>query len=354
MISMKSALLGLGLAIAMAGVASAETMLRYSEAGPNRGARAKALQYFLDEASRMTEGQLTFDVHWGGALLKWSAVLNGVAAGAADMGTVIAPYSPKQLQGLAIGDLPISSSDTWVGLRAMHELMTTNEQLKDFLAKENVIFLSNFTSTGTQFECTGDHKIETADDFKGLTVRATGTVGKALNELGANVVNMTFDKVYQALDSGLVDCAAGYYYTNRAFRHYEIVDHITEANWGQVGGFALVMNKDVWEDLPAEYQNAIMTAGSQMIDEFARIQIETINDVKAGLASGEIGRQVPVVALDDAERAKLLAMTDKYVQEWISDMTERGYDGQAIWDQYAVLVDKYADELNTKGYPWAR
>jgi len=354
MFSMKSALLGLGLTVAMAGVSSAETVLRYSEAGPNRGARAKALQYFLDETTRMTDGQLTFDVHWGGALLKWAAVLNGVSAGAADMGTIIAPYNPNQLQGLAIGDLPISSSDTWVGLRAMHELMTTNAQLQDFLAKENVVFLSNFTSTATQFECTGDHKIEKVEDFKGLTVRATGTVGQALNEIGANVVNMTFDKVYQALDSGLVDCAAGYYYTNRAFRHYEIVNHISEANWGQVGGFALIMNKDVWEDLPQNQQEAIMAAGSNMIDEFARIQIETIDDVKAGLASGEIGRQVPVVPLAEEERAKLLALTDKYVQEWISDMTARGYDGQAIWDQYAGLVDKYAEELKTQGYPWAR
>ncbi|QDG75000.1 C4-dicarboxylate TRAP transporter substrate-binding protein [Labrenzia sp. PHM005] len=354
MISIKSAVLGLGLSVAMAGVSSAGTELRYSEAGPNRGARAKALQYFLDEASRRTDGELTFDVHWGGALLKWSAALNGIAAGAADMGTVIAPYAPKQLQGLAIGDLPISSSDTWVGLRAMHELLTTNAQLKDFLAKENVVFLSNFTSTGTQFECTGDHKIEKVEDFDGLTVRATGTVGKALNEIGANVVNMTFDKVYQALDSGLVDCAAGYYYTNRAFRHYEIINHITEANWGQVGGFALIMNKHVWEDLPPEHQEAVMAAGSNMVDEFARIQLATINDVKAGLASGEIGRKVPVVPLAEEERVKLLALSDKYVQKWIDDMTGRGYDGQGIWDEYAGLVDKYAAELDAKGYPWDR
>lgn len=351
---LKSAAIGLGLGLAVAATASAETYLRYSEAGPNRGARAKALQSFLDEASSRTEGQLVFDVHWGGALLKWSAALSGIGAGAADMGTVIAAYSPKQLQGLSIGDLPIASSDTWVGLRAMHELMTTNEQLKEFLAKENVVFLSNFTSTGVQFECAGDHKIETVEDFKGLTVRATGITGKALNEIGANVVNMTFDKVYQALDSGLVDCAAAYYYTNRAFRHYEIANFIAETNWGQIGGFALVMNKDVWDDLPADYQGAIMTAGSNMVDEFARIQLETITDVKAGLASGEIGRQVPVVPMAEEERAKLLALTEKYVQEWIEDMSARGYDGQAIHDEYAVLVGKYSDELEAKGYPWER
>ncbi len=255
---------------------------------------------------------------------------------------------------MAIGDLPIASSNTWVGLRATHELLTTNEQLKDFLAKENVVFLSNFTSTGTQFECTGDHKIETVDDFKGLTVRATGTVAKALNEIGANVVNMTFDKVYQALDSGLVDCAAGYYYTNRAFRHYEIVNHIAETNWGQVGGFALIINKDVWGGLPADQQEALLAAGSNMVDEFARIQIATIDDVKAGLKSGEIGRQVPVVPMAEEERVKLLALSEKYVQKWIDDMTARGYDGQAIWDEYAGLVDKYAAELESKGYPWDR
>ncbi|MTH96193.1 ABC transporter substrate-binding protein [Roseibium sp. RKSG952] len=351
---MKSVLLGLGLSAAVAGAAAADTVLRYSEAGPNRGARAKALEYFLDETTRMTDGQLQFDVHWGGALLKWSAALNGISAGAADMGTVIAPYAPKQLQGLAIGDLPIETSDPWVGLRAMFELMTTNAQLKDFLTRENVVFLSNFTSTGTQFECIGDHRIESVEDFEGLTVRATGIAGKALNELGANVVNMTFDKVYQALDSGLVDCAAGYYYTNRALRHYEIVNYISETNWGQVGGFALVMNKDVWEDLPPAHQTALRTAGSNMVDEFARIQLATIAEVKAGLQTGDIGRKVPVVPMAEAERAKLLALTDSYVQEWISDMTARGYDGQGIWDDYTALVAKYTSELEEDGYPWDR
>jgi len=352
--SITSAIAGLGLGFAALTTASAETVLLYSEAGPNRGARSVALKYFLDETTRKTGGELSFDVHWGGALLKWSAALNGIAAGAADMGTVIAAYAPKQLQGLGIGDLPIASTDTWVGLRAMHELMTTNDQLADFLAKENVVFLSNFSSTGVQFECAGDYKIETVEDFDGLAVRATGITGKALNELGANVVNMTFDKVYQALDSGLVDCAAGYYYTNRAFRHYEIVNHITEANWGQIGGFALIMNKDVWDGLPAAHQEAVRTAGSDMVDEFARIQLATIKEVKEGLASGEIGRQVPVMPLADGERAKLLALTDTYVEEWITDMTVRGYDGQAIWDDYSALVDKYAAELDAKGYPWTR
>ncbi len=92
----KPAVIGLTMAALTASASFAETVLRYSEAGPNRGARAKALEYFLEEASSKSGGQLGFDVHWGGALLKWSAALNGIAAGAADMGTVIAPYAPKQ------------------------------------------------------------------------------------------------------------------------------------------------------------------------------------------------------------------------------------------------------------------
>ena len=35
-------------------------------------------------------------------------------------------------------------------------------------------------------------------------------------------------------------------------------------------------------------------------------------------------------------------------------MTGRGYDGQEIWDEYVGLVDKYAAELDAKGYPWDR
>ena len=183
--TMKFRTLALGLVLALAGAAqaSAEIVLRYAEAGPNRGTRADAVQFFADEVERLSGGDIKIDIHWGGALLKWSGVMNGV------------------------------------------------------------VYLSNFSTTGVQFECTTGNQILTVDDIKGKRIRATGTYTNVLAELGADTVSMTFGEVYQALDTGLVDCLASYFYTMRAYKTYEVVESVTRVDWGQLLGFAIVINE---------------------------------------------------------------------------------------------------------------
>lgn len=175
----------------------AETVLRYTDGGPNRGTRAKAQEYFAQEVERLSGGDLKIDIHWGGALLKWKAAVNGISAGTADMGAVLSVYSPKQTKAMAIGDLPIGeSSDPWVGMRAMYDLLHGNEELKKSLAKQNLVYISNFHTTGVQLECAGDKKITKISDIDGTKMRASGVYSKVLKDLGANIVSLTYGKVY--------------------------------------------------------------------------------------------------------------------------------------------------------------
>ncbi|MGO1500706.1 MAG: C4-dicarboxylate TRAP transporter substrate-binding protein [Marinobacter sp.] len=350
----KSMLAGCVLGLLAASHISAATVLRFAEGSPNRGARAAAVQFLADEVERLSGGDLKFQIHWGGALLKYSAILDGVNSGTADIGSVLSAYEPKKLKGLGIGDLPLENADPWVGMRAMYELMTTNEQLQAMMAKQNVVYVSNFTTTGVQFECTGDHQILTVEDIAGKRMRASSTYAKVLDDLGANMVNLTYDEVYQALDSGLIDCTAGHFFTMRTYKTFEVTDHITRADWGQNLGFVVAMNRDIWNDLAPEQQQLMREAGSNMVDYYAKQQIDEIDKTAKGLTTGTIGRKVPITTMDPQERQKLIDATQKYVKVWIEDVTRDGLDGQAIWDQYTALVTKYEQERDQRGYPWER
>lgn len=349
----KSTMMGLALA-SMATMASAETVLRYTDGGPNRGARAAAQTYFAEQVEELSGGDLKLDIHWGGALLKFKAALGGIGAGTADLGAVIAVYTPNELKAMTIGDLPGANSDAWVGMRAMYELMTTNDQMKDVLAKQNVVYIGNFTTTAVQMECAPGHDIKTVADIKGKKMRASGVYAKVLGELGATMVNMTYDKVYQALDSGLIDCSAGYVYTTKAYKLHEVADTMTLTNWGQVAGFGIVMNKDTFEEMTPEQQGVMLEAGSKMTDHFAQLQIEDFDSTIAAMKSGELGTKVTVTPMVEEERAKLFAAGEPFVTSWKSDMNAAGYDGDGIYDQFQGLVAKYTAERDDKGYPWAR
>ncbi|MBJ6136079.1 hypothetical protein [Marinobacter litoralis] len=145
------------LSLALTTSVSAATQLRFAEGSPNRGARADAVNHFMEDVTQLSGGDLSFDTHWAGALLNYKSMVQGVAGGTADMGTMLAAYNPQKLRSLTIGDVPTPYSDPWVGMRAV------------------------------------------------------GNFAKILDDLGANLVNLNIGDAYQAYDTGLVDCGASYF-----------------------------------------------------------------------------------------------------------------------------------------------
>ncbi len=345
-----AAVMAMGL---LSGAAVAETVLIHGEAGPNRGARAKALQWFADEVGARSNGDLKYDIQWGGALFKANAALQSVADGVADSGTVIAVYYPQEMSVYGIADLPFENPDAWVGMRATDEFMRTNEGAIQDLANKNLVYIGTFTTSAVHIGCKGG-AIRTVDDIKGKKVRGTGAYGKVFGELGANMVSMSIYKAYQGLDTGLIDCSQGYSYAMNALKQYEVVDSYTLLNWGQVGGVGLFMNKDVYDGLSDSQKDIIMTTGRDMSDYFGKILTAANEAAVANMAKGVDGRKVEIIELPAEERAKLVAAGEKYLGAWKDQVGKAGMDGSAMLDSYMSLIGKYSDERDTKGYPWAR
>lgn len=339
----------LGLAATMAGEATAKT-LRFAEFQPNRGIRAEALKWFAAELEKRTGGSLKIEFHWGKSLLSTKAVLQGIGAGVADMGSIVGFFTPKKLRGYNIGDLPVKNSNEWVGMRALYELATTHPALKKEFDKVNVHYITNYTTGPIQLICT--KKINALADLKGVKTRASGPYGKTLVDVGAVVQRMAQPKVYQALDSGLVTCNQGYYYSVRTYKQYEVASYMTELDWGQNMSFGVIMNKKSWNGLTAKEKQVLAKLGSDFIDHMARLMIQSKNADKAKMMKGIDGKKIVVNRLPEAERAKLIKASRKYVDVWVAAATKQGYDGKGIMAAYERHIAKYAGILASKGYPW--
>jgi TRAP-type C4-dicarboxylate transport system substrate-binding protein len=337
-----------GAMICGASVASAQTLF-LGEAGPNRGARAEALQWFADTATELTGGALKLDIQWGGALFKAGAAVNSIADGVADLGTIIAVYFPQEMVAYGIADLPLENPDAWVGMRATDELMRSNESIRQNLADMNLVYLGTFTTSAVHIGCKGA-AIRSVDDIKGLKVRGVGAYGKTFEDFGANMVSMSIYDAYQGLDTGLLDCSQGYSYAIAALKQQEVIDSYTLLNWGQVGALGIFMNKDAYDALDADSQNALLTAGEGMADELGRL-ITADNDaaIETMKAAG-----VEVIELPAGERAKLVEGGKGYVDEWVARANAAGLDGAALLEEYKALLGKYTAERDEKGYPWTR
>ena len=329
------------------GAAAAETRLILGEAGPNRGARADALQHFVDTAEAGAD--VTFDVQWGGALFKAEAAAQAIGDGVADLGTVIGVYFPQEMVGYGIADLPLQNSDSWVGMRATDELMRSSEQIRAQLADQNLVYLGTFTTSEVNIGCK-DAAIRSVEDISGLKVRGVGAYGDTFRDFGANMVAMPIYDAYQGLDTGLLDCSQGYSYAVAALQQQEVMTSYTLLDWGQVGALGIFMNRDTYEGLPEDVKTALNEAGVAMADKLG--ELITADNERAVEAMREAG--VEIIELDPAERDKLVEAGAPYVDQWIERAGQSGLDGAALLEEYRALLAKYAEERDAEGYPWER
>lgn len=341
--------ISLAAAVAIAGSAvSAETTLIHGEAGPNRGARAVALQWFADQLTERSKGDIKVDIQWGGALFKSKASVQSIGDGVADMGSVIAVYYPQEMAVYGIADLPVNNPDAWVGMRATDELMRTSAQIQDNLADKNLVYIGTWTTSQVNIGCK-DTAIRSVADIAGKKVRGVGAYGKVFGEQDATMVNMSIYDAYQGLDTGLIDCSQGYSYAVAALKQAEVMTSYTLLDWGQVGGVGIFMNKDTYDSLSETQQEIIGQTGSDMADEFGRL-ITAANEaaIESMKAAG-----VEIIELPTEERATLVAAGGKFLDAWVETANASGLDGKALLEEYKSLIGKYSVMRDTKGYPWA-
>lgn len=344
---------GLVLSLGVAQAASAETLLRWTEGSADRGSRAATYHWFADTVKERSGNEIDFQFYFGGALMGHAANVSGIGSGTADIGQVIAAYTPKELTAYSVGDLPLVGVDPWVGMRAMYELATTNETLQAMFDELNLVYIANQSTGPVQLICNGAD-IKTLDDLKGLKVRASGSYGEVLSSLGANVISMSQEDVYSALDTGLVKCNQQYVQGVIPYRQHEVTDQIILLNLGQILGFGIVVNKDTFERLSPENQKIIREAGSEFVDNYSeRLAGDVISNLdKMNDADTEFA--MTVTELSDADVETLAAAGEAYNSNWLTTAAEAGYPAEELLADFLALVDKYDAELKEKGYPWTR
>lgn len=340
------------LAFLAATPALAEMTLSYTDQSPPRGVRAESTIWLFDEIEKRTNGELKIEPHWGGALMKAKDTIKGVGDGAADMGVVIGIYNPSLSPALVVGDLPTEYSDPWVGSRAMYDLGVNNPQMQAEFDKLNVHFVTHVTTGPIQLVCR-EKVIQSLDEIDGLKFRGISVYGKIFESLGAQSVTMPVYEVYQALDSGLIDCTHDYGYAIRAMKHDEVADAAIRLNWGALMGVAIFMNKDVYEMLPPEQQKIVDEVGSDFVDHYTALLTDYEENVFKEIAAGAGGNDMKVYDFPAEEKAKLLEAGHAYVGEWKARVAELGVDGDALYDAYLAALKKYDAEFKANGAPAA-
>jgi TRAP-type C4-dicarboxylate transport system substrate-binding protein len=169
--------------------------------------------------------------------------------------------------------------------------------------------------------------INSLDDMKGLKLRAFDLNSlETFTGAGAAAVNMNWGDVLPALSTGAIEGVVTSADLGNASGLNEYLPNFLQVNWATPLSYVTI-NKDVWDSLPADLQQAVQEAGAEATKRtLERLRGQVAENYKQMRAKGVTVNE----NADPALMAKLRESAAPVLQRW----REAVGDGQKVLDDY--------------------
>ena len=187
--------------------------------------------------------------------------LDNLKAGVLDMAQICSSYHPGKNTSLTVLNLPFLPIKNPDVQAQVHESVYSHPIVKKELAdKWNSFAL--MSSLLPQYEFLGKGNApKSLDGFKGMSVRALGGLGDAMEKLGARKNTVTATEVYQAIDRGTVNAVSfPFTYAHVAYKIDEVADWFTTNLSPGTVDCPTMISLDSWNALPTQYRDLIISA----------------------------------------------------------------------------------------------
>ncbi|SPH21397.1 Solute-binding protein [Ascidiaceihabitans donghaensis] len=286
--------------------------------------------------SEKTNGEFTLNISYGG-LSKNRENLDGIAIGAFEMAQFCAGYHRDKNPSITVLELPflgVSSLEQEIALSmAVYQHPATVADL----ARWNATLLMPSPLPQYNIVGVGDAPATLAD-FDGLSVRATGGIGAAMETVGAVPTSMSASEVRQAMDSGVVKAVAFAPHAHMSFGTIENAKWWTKnLNPGTVN-CPVVVNSDALDSLSDAHRDALLGSVDAALDHYvANYNGATMDAWGPALED----RGITVVTFPDAELASFKdAAAVPAATAWIKQSTSAGLPGQELYDLVTGMIAK--------------
>ncbi len=160
------------------------------------------MEKLAELVSEKTNGDFTLNLSYGG-LSNNRENLDGISIGAFEMAQFCAGYHADKNPSITVLELP------FLGVSSLEQEIEVSMAVYNHPATQADLGRWNATllmpSPLPQYNFVGVGEAPRAlEDFEGLSVRATGGIGRAMESIGAVPNSMSATEVRQALDSGVV------------------------------------------------------------------------------------------------------------------------------------------------------
>jgi len=292
------------------------------------------MERWKTEVEKRTNGAVRINTYPGGTLLGAKDMMDGVIAGQADIGCLCMAYQPGRFTVTNATSLPLGLPNARIASLVLWDIYQKYQPE----AFDKVKVLTMFATAPSNIM--SKVPVRSLDDIQGLDLRASGGAAQLLKAWGANQVGMPMSATPEALQKGVIQGLFSSLEVMKDFKFAEICKYVTLTET-VIYPFAVVMNLDKWNALPKEVQ-AVMDGLRVQQTVWTGTYMD--NHVQESIAWSKSEQGVAFIQLSADEKAKWDHKLAFLTEDWIKDVTGKGYPGQAIVDDIKAFGAMYMGE----------
>lgn len=289
--------------------------------------------HFMARTDEILAKSGNYKIEWneafGGQLYKANATLTSVEEGITDIGWVFSFLEQAKLPlSQASSNAPFSTSNPALQLEVHQELLETNEAFRNEWEQHNLKVLG---LTGTDlYDIYLKEPITGIDDIEGMKISAPGVLGSWLRGTGANAVDGALPTYYTDVQTGVSDGVLTLALGALPIKLYEVAPYINRFDAGGAFSGAVAINRDSWDSLPEEVQNAMIEAGKYYTEAHGKDLVERHEFALNKMV--EMG--ATIVDMPDGELVKWVNKMPDIANDWAAPLEERGIPAKEFLAAY--------------------
>jgi tripartite ATP-independent transporter DctP family solute receptor len=291
--------------------------LRLASPSPTGSNMVRGYEKFVEIVEEKSGGKVKIKLFSNAVLGSDRATLEAAQSGTLDMASCSSPNMASFAREYMVFDLPFVTYPEYQ--KNLYAALDSGELGKRLETVAESIGLKTimYSEYGYRKYASTKKPLNSIGDLKGLKVRTTDSpvevaVAKAL---GMSPAPIAWGEVYTALQQGTVDAQGNNYEHMVNAKHIEVLKYAMDSNHNY-SMHLLMMNKKIFDELPASVQSLLMESAQEALDwqRVITIEHEAIAE-KAMLDAG-----ITIHRLTDDERAELVEATKVVWDEFKNEL----------------------------------
>ena len=296
-----------------------------------------AIDRFMTELEKQSNGRVKFKRHWGGSMSTGHECFEAIKKGFIDLGALCWLYQPGLTPiGMLPFAVPFKSKDPWIENQCIRHTYNKFPAFQDEVQGNNIVPVVWYTmlpaTLFTKFQ------VNSLEDVKGRKLGAGGThFPKYVKAVGAVGVNILAAETYTALERNVIEGHLIPLDVVDDQKVYEVVEYATEAVFSPITCNLWGFNSRSFKRLPKDIQQMALKIG----DEMNLWTCEMVKAREKEIKKKWLKHGIKFGVLSDADKKEWLKAMYYIPGEWAEAMESKGLPGWEMPEFYCqCMVDK--------------